>query len=265
MDSRPSSANIHQDTAGRCLAELCRAQAKPFGILLASGVMVASSYSDSILTFLHQFASIYSFCFFCLLFPVLLPGRLLLLSIPLALGALAALARLNELKISAVSLPVTFFDVKMFIADPWIVVNAAGIRNDLYRMLFIILGGLVFALAASAFYKFSGYSFLDHLKVSPSRCEKAARSWSFVLNAVALLVVLIAAQTSLSKYGRFVHANLSTKGPKLWQELWSPVNQVELCQSLGVLEYLAFSYLPPTRARTALSGTDIVPLLRNCR
>ncbi len=46
---------------------------------------------------------------------------------------------------------------------------------------------------------------------------------------------------SLSRYGRFVHANLSTKGVKLWQELWLPASQVELCQSLGVLEYLAFS------------------------
>ena len=213
--------------------------------------MVASSYSDSILSFLHQFASIYSFCFFVMLFGLLLRGRLFLLSIPLALGALAALGRLNELKISAVSLPITFFDVKTVIADPRIVVNAAGIGNDLYRILLITMGGLVFAFVASAFYKLAGYSFLDPLKASQSRDQKAARSSSFVLNAVALLVVLIAAQTSLSRYGRFVHANLSTKGVKLWQELWLPLSQVELCQSLGVLEYLAFSYF------AAAEGADI--------
>ena len=139
-------------------------------------------------------------------------------------------------------MPITFFDVKTVIADPRIVINAAGIGNDLYRILFITVGGLLFALAAASLYKLAGYSFLDHLQVSRSCEEKAARSWSFVLNAVALLVILIAAQTSLSRYGRFVHANLSTKGLKLWQELWFPSSQVELCQSIGVLEYLAFSY-----------------------
>jgi Sulfatase len=251
MHGRRASANIHRDTTGCRLAKLCRAQAKPLSILLASCVIVASSYSDPILSFLHQFASIYSFCFFVTLFALLLPGRLFLLSIPLALGVLAALGRLNELKISAVSLPITFFDVKMVIADPRIVVNAAGIGNDLYRILFITMGGLVVALVVSAFYKLAGYSFLDPLKASRSRDQKAARSSSFVLNAVALLVVLIAAQTSLSRYGRFVHANLSTKGVKLWQELWLPLSQVELCQSLGVLEYLAFSYF------AADEGADI--------
>jgi hypothetical protein len=242
MHTRRASANIHRHTAGRRLGELCRAQAKPLSILLASCVMVASSYSNSILGFINQFASIYSFCFFVLLFALLLRRKLFLLSIPLALGALAALSRLNELKISAVSLPITFFDVKTVIADPRIVVNAAGIGNDLYRILFITVGGLVVALVASAFYQLAGYSFLNHLKASPSRDEKAGRSWSFVLNAIALLLILIAAQTCLSRYGRFVHANLSTKGVKLWQELWFPSSQVELCQKLGVLEYLAFSY-----------------------
>jgi phosphoglycerol transferase MdoB-like AlkP superfamily enzyme len=209
---------------------------------VACCALVASSYSNSILSFLNQFASIYSFCLFVMLFALVLPARLLLLSIPLAIGALTALSRINDVKISAVSLPVTFFDLKMVIADPTVLVNAAGIGNDLYRILSITVGGLVFALAASAFYKLSGYSFLEHLKLSRSRGETATRSSSFVLNAVALLVVLIAAQTTLSRYGGFVHANLNTKGAKLWQELWLPLSQVELCQTLGVLEYVAFSY-----------------------
>jgi hypothetical protein len=146
MHARRASANLHRHTAGRRLGQLCRAQAKPLSILLASCVMVASSYSNSILGFINQFASIYSFCFFVLLFALLLRRKLFFLSIPLALGALAALSRLNELKISAVSLPITFFDVKTVIADPRIVVNAAGIGNDLYRILFITVGGLVVAL-----------------------------------------------------------------------------------------------------------------------
>jgi hypothetical protein len=209
---------------------------------VAGCALVASSYSNSILSFLNQFASIYSFCVFVMLFALVLPARLLLLSIPLAIAALTALSRINDVKISAVSLPVTFFDLKMVIADPTVLVNAAGIGNDLYRILSLTVGGLLFGLAAFAFYKLGGYSFLEHLKLSRSCGETATRSSSFVLNAVALLVVLIAAQTTLSRYGGFVHANLNTKGAKLWQELWLPLSQVELCQTLGVLEYVAFSY-----------------------
>ena len=243
MHGRRASANIHRYTAGPRLAELCRAQTKPLSISLGSCVMVASSYSNSILGFVNQFASIYSFCFFVLLFALLLRGRLLLLSIPFALGALAALSRLNELKISAVSLPITFFDVKTVIADPKILVNAVGIRDDLYRIAAITAGLFIFGVVASAFYKIRGYSFLDHLKLSRSRGKPLTQSSSLVFKAVTLLVVLIAAQMSLARYGRFVHANLNTLETKLWQELWLPASQITLSRKLGLLEYLAFSSL----------------------
>ena len=155
--------------------------------------------------------------------------------------------------------------MKTVIADPRIIINAAGIGNDLYRILFITMAGLVVALVASAFYKLAGYSFLHHRKALPSRDEKAGRSWSFVLNAVALLVVLIAAHASLSRYGRFVHANLSTKGVKLWQELWFPSSQVELCQSLGVLEYLAFSYVAADEGADISLGQGHSPTVQELR
>jgi hypothetical protein len=176
-----------------------------------------------------------------MLFALVLPARRLLLSIPLAVGALMALSRVNELKISAVSLPITLYDVKTVIADPTILVNAVGIRDDLYRIASITAGVLIFGLVASAFYKIRGYSFLDHLKVSRSPGEALTGSSSRVFKVVSLLVILIAAQMSLAKYGRFVHANLNTREVKLWQELWLPSSQVTLVRKLGVLEYLAFS------------------------
>jgi phosphoglycerol transferase MdoB-like AlkP superfamily enzyme len=185
-----------------------------------------------------------------MLFALALPARFLVLSIPLALGALNALSGVNELKISGVFLPITFADVKTFIADPTVLVNAVGMRADLYRIVSITAGVLVFALVASAFYKIRGYSFLDHLKPSRSRGETHTRSSSFILNALALLAVLIAAQTSLARYGRFVHANLNTNETKLWRELWLPSSQVTLSRELGVLEYVAFSF-------AANEGTDI--------
>ncbi len=242
MQGRPASTNTHrQEAASPGYADLCRAQAKPLSILVACCTLVATSYSELILTFLNQFASIYSFCFLVMLFALVLPARLLLLSIPLAVGALEALSRVNELKISGVFLPITFFDVKTVIADPTVLVNAVGIRDDLYRIVSITVGILAFTLVASVFYKIKGYSFLDHLKLSRSRGETRTRP-SFVLNAIAFLVVLIAAQTSLARYGRFVHANLNTKESKLWRELWLPSSQVTLSRELGVLEYVAFSF-----------------------
>jgi phosphoglycerol transferase MdoB-like AlkP superfamily enzyme len=199
---------------------------------------VAASHSEALLTFLNQFASIYSFSFLVMLFVLVLPGRLFLLSIPLALGALEALNRANQLKISALSLPITFVDVRTVIVDPAVFVNAVGIRDELDRTVSIAFGMLVFVLLASAFYKLRGYSFLDHLKLSRSRGETR----SFVLNVVALVVVLIAAQTCLVRYGRFVHVQVTTKATNLGLELWLPSSQVILSRKLGVLEYMAFSF-----------------------
>ena len=237
-----ASTKIHRrQTVSRGYADLYRAQAKPLSILVACCALVASSYSESILSSLTQFASIYSFCLFVMLFALVLPARLLLLSILLAVGTLEALSRMNEFKISAVGLPITFFDVETIIVDPTILVNAVGIRDDLYRISSITTGVLIFGLLASAFYKIRGYSFLDDLKVSRSPGETSTGYSSLFFKAITLLVILIAAQMSLAKYGRFVHDNLNTRETKLWQELWLPSSQVTLFRKLGVLEYLAFS------------------------
>jgi phosphoglycerol transferase MdoB-like AlkP superfamily enzyme len=251
MQGGPAPTNTHrQEAASPGYAGLCRAQAKPLGIVLACCALVATSYSEPVLAFLQQFASIYSFCFFVMLFALVLPIRLLLLSIPLAVGTLSALSHMNELKISGVFLPITFFDVQTVVADPTVLVNAVGIRDDLYRIVYIAAGVLAFCIVASAFCKIRGRSPLDHLKLSRSRGETRTQSSSFVLNAVAFLAVLIAAQTCLATYGRFVHANLNTKETKLWRELWLPSSQVALSRELGVLEYMAFSF-------AADAGADI--------
>jgi hypothetical protein len=232
---------VSQEAVAPGHADLYRAQAKPLTIIAACCALVATSYSELVLSFLNQFASIYSLCLLVMVSALMLPPRLCLLSIPLTVGVLKVFNHVNELKISAVSLPITFFDVKTVIANPIVLVDAVGIRNDLYRIVSIILGVLLFAFVASAFFKIRGYSFLGRLKLSRSRGETRTRSSSLVLNAVALLVVLIAAHTFLARYGRFVHANLKNKETKLWQDLWLPSSQVTLSRKLGVLEYMAFS------------------------
>jgi len=240
MQGGPASTNTHrQGAANSGYADLWRAQAKPLSILVACCTLLATSYSEFMLTFLNQFASIYSFCILVMLFALMLPARLLILSIALAVGALMALSHVNELKISAVSLPITFFDVKTVIADPTVLVNAIGIREDLYKIVSITAGVVVVALVASAFCKSRGCSLPDPLKLVRSRGKAGARSSFFVLNAVTVLLVLIAGQTSLARYGSFVHANLNTIETELW--LWEPSSQVALSRKLGILEYVAFS------------------------
>lgn len=253
MQDEPASTNSSRQNVGSPgYVALCRTQAKPLSILAACCTLVAASHSEALLTFLHQFASIYSFSFLVMLFALVLPGRLFLLSIPLALGALEALNRVNQLKISALSLPITFVDVRTVIADPAVFVNAVGIREELDRTVSIAFGVLVFVLLASAFYKLRGYFFLDHFKLSRSRGETPTRSSSFVLNVVVLVVVLIAAQTCLVRYGRFVHAHVTTKATNLGLELWLPSSQVILSRKLGVLEYMAFSFAANDAADIAL-------------
>lgn len=252
MQDAPASTNTsRRDMGSLGYIDLCRAQAKPLSILAACCMLVAASYSESTLTFLNQFASIYSFSFLVMLFALVLPGRLFVLSIPLAVGALDALSRVNQLKISALSLPITFVDVRTVIADPAIFVNAVGLRDELDRIVPIACGVLAVVVLACAFYKLRGYSFLEHLRLSRTR-KTRTRSSSFVLHVVALVAVLIAAQICLVRYGRFVHAHVTAKATNLGLELWQPSSQVILSRELGVLEYMAFSFAANNAADISL-------------
>jgi phosphoglycerol transferase MdoB-like AlkP superfamily enzyme len=239
MPSKQASTKNHRREMARERGDGYRAQAKALTILLVCASLVAGSYSDVILTVLNQFGSIYSFCLFVMLTAIVLPARLIVLSIPLSIAALMALDRLNEVKISTLSLPITFYDVKTVIADPTVLANAVGIRMD--RIVSITIGVLVFVLAASTFCKIRGNSRWKDLRFSRSRAATGRQPTAFLLNAVTLVVVFIVAQTCLARYGKFVHANLNNTEAKLWQELWLPSSQVTLSRKLGVLEYIAFS------------------------
>ena len=76
MQGGPASTNTHrQEAANPGYADLWRAQAKPLSILVACCTLLATSYSEFMLTFLNQFASIYSFCFLVMLFALMLPAQ----------------------------------------------------------------------------------------------------------------------------------------------------------------------------------------------
>jgi phosphoglycerol transferase MdoB-like AlkP superfamily enzyme len=220
----------------------CRAHAKPLAIIVACCALVAASHSEFLLLFLNQLASVYSFSFIALLFALLLPSRFFILSIPLALAAVAALDSANGFKISALSLPITFIDVKTFLADPMILVNALGIHAALNRIVYIFLGLLAFVLLACAFYRRRSYFSLRDVKLSASRDGPRTRSFPIILHVLALVVLLLAAQICLVRYGRFAYARVTTQGANLGLQLWQPSGQANLSQQLGVLEYIAFSH-----------------------
>ena len=229
--------------------ELYRAQAKQLSILAACCTLAAASYSEFVLIFLNQFASIFSFPFLVLLFALVLPGRLFLLSVALALAALVALDRVNQLKIAALYLPITFADVKTAAANPAVLVNALGLRAEVDRVISIGLGLLVVVLLASAFYKLRGE---PHPKPARAGGEIWTRSFSAVLKFATIVIVLMAAQICLLRYGRFVHAHVTTKAANLGLELWLPSSQVTLSQKLGFLEYMAFSFAANKSADVSL-------------
>ena len=130
----------------------------------------------------------------------------------------------------------------MVIADPSVLVNALGIRDSFYKMVFIAVGLIGFALAVSISYRIWCYSFPDRPKLSRSCGQTGTQSSCFLLNVIALVSILIAALTCLGRYGRFVHAHLTTQATNLGLVLWLPSSQVTLSRELGVLEYMAFSF-----------------------
>ena len=243
MQSRQASTNNRgQEPAGQERAVRYRTHVKALTILLVCSCLLATSYSDVMLSVVKQVGSIYSFFLFVMLGATIIPARLIVLSVPLAMGVLIVLERLNELKISAVSLPITFYDVKTVIADPAVLANAVGKRIDFYQLASVAAGAFIFALAASALCQVNRNSLFKYLRFSPSRTTITRLSYSFLLNAGTLVVVVITAHTYLTRYGEFVHATLNSTEAKLWQELWLPPSQVTLSRRLGVLEYIAFSY-----------------------
>src|SRR4051794_33742385 len=238
MQSGPITANENRGPGvSRRYADLCRTQAKPLSILAACCALAATSYSERMLTFLHQFPSVYSFLFLTILFALALPARFVFLSILLAVGTLKALGFVNEFKIAAVSLPVTYLDVITVISNPRVVSNALGKGGDLSRISSITVGVFASVIGLCAFYKWKRYCAVDQLDSQP---RVGSRFTSWILNIVALLVILFTAQTSLARYGRFAHANLNRPENKLRGELWLPSSQVTLSRQLGVVEYMAF-------------------------
>src|SRR5262245_16013938 len=165
-------------------------------ILTASAALYATTYGEQILTRLSYHPSIYSFCFLVLLFVAILPARLFVLSLPLAIGTLKVMSVVNEAKISVLFLPVTSFDAGVVIRDPSILVNALGLRNLVYNV-----GAIMAAcgLVACGLY-LERRRMRNRVEAVPASV-RFPRVISVGVNGTCMLIVLASAWLSMARYG----------------------------------------------------------------
>ena len=212
-------------SARRSPVPLRAQRAKQAIVLGACGLLVATTYSDSILSVLTRVPSVYSFSFLFLLFALLLPPKLMALAIPLTLGVLVGAGYVNEAKVSAVSLPITFDDLMVSLRDPTVVLNALGVGVTTPALLAAVIAGVSITVVLLVY-----------------RRRASRISWT-VSQAVCVAVLVFAALVCFGRYGRFVHDDLTGTEAELWKDFWLPGSQVSLSRRLGVLEYVGFSFV----------------------
>src|SRR5262245_52377831 len=109
------------------IGRLVRSHAASLGVLLGCAVLLFLSASDRGLAYVNRVPSIYSAAFSVGVFALVLPLRFVALSVPLAAGLVFWFGWVNNLKMSAVALPVTFLDARLLITRPEIIFNAIGV------------------------------------------------------------------------------------------------------------------------------------------
>src|SRR6185436_15695920 len=110
----------------RMIGRVARVHAVSIGVLFACFVLLMLSRSDRGLAYVNRLPSVYSTAFSVGLFALILPLRFVALSVPLAAGLVFWFGWVNNLKMSAVALPVTFLDARLLITRPEIIFNAIG-------------------------------------------------------------------------------------------------------------------------------------------
>ncbi len=207
------------------MARLFSLISPPAIVVFASLVLGVSAFSGRVLTRVHAVPSAYSVTFGLGIWLLLLPSRFCLLSVPLAAATLYGLTLVNEMKVAAVGLPITFFDLKMFATEPTVVLNAVGFGSMIPAAIIVLV---VLALGAIALTLLYG------------------RSWRFwktiAVRASALALMLGVEVFCLGRYGTFVAQRLAAWHPQLSVDLWTAESQVTLSRRLGVAEYIGFTH-----------------------
>lgn len=131
------------------------------------------------------------------------------------------------------SIPITFFDLRLALANPEAVINALGLNNIVW-LRYATVAFIAAILAALCFGIFSVY-----------RCSRASVflrcAYSCLPEAAALLFVIFIGQQSLVRYAVYIRDSLPLQQKALWQNLWLPTSQQFLAKKMGFFEYLAFS------------------------
>ena len=231
------------------IGRLIRSHAAAIGVLLGCALLLLLSSSDRGLAYVNRVPSMYSAAFSVGLFALVLPLRFAALSVPLAAGLVFWFGWVNNLKMSAVALPVTFLDARLLITRPEIIFNAIGMT--LPSALEVEAGIAAAAVLGAAFVVW-------RLMKSSDRSNRFAafgHGASIVLVRVATAVVMYGVMaTSLRHYGTFVQERLPSLYPDLSQDLWTPESQASLVRRLGVLEYIAFTYAAGDGSQPVVSG-----------
>ena len=244
--------------------EGAEAQVKAVAILAAGAALTASTASEAALGASVRAGAFYSGAILILLFAVLLPARLAVLSVPLTLVLLAGTRYVNEIKIAAVGLPITFLDLQMTLTEPGAAASAMGLRPVLAKAAAvggILIGAITLAVV------------LALRRRCAHRRPRLWRAWSrdggapAAVSMAVLIVILGAGRTVLVRHGEFVRANLTTLEPELWLESWTPESQSALSRRIGVLEYVAFTYAAgdaevPSGAAPPPGGADVTRAAR---
>jgi hypothetical protein len=231
----------------RWIPRLAWRHAQAVGVLLSCVVLLLLTESDRALLFLNRVPSVYSAVLCVGLFVLVLPRRLAILSVPLSAALISWFGWVNDLKVAAVALPVTFLDAGLLVTQPALVFNSLGVgRLPSAREIEGVLVITVAALVAAVFGRR-----LRARSLSATDGRAGNRTVAVLLRAAAMALLLGVSATCLQRYGGFVQDRLPSLYPDLSQDLWSPESQVTLVRRLGVLEYIAFTYA---------AGDGMVPL-----
>jgi phosphoglycerol transferase MdoB-like AlkP superfamily enzyme len=206
-------------------------------VLLSCAVLLLLSATDRGMLLVNRVPSVYSAVLCVGLFVLVLPRRVAILSVPLAVALISWFGWVNDLKVAAVALPVTFLDARLLFTQPTLVFNSLGVRT--LPSVRQIEGVLVIAAAVLV-----AAVLLRRLRARRVASDSVVwtRTAAVLLRAAAMVVLLGVSATCLQRYGAFVQSRLPSLYPDLSQDLWTPESQVTLIHRLGVLEYIAFTY-----------------------
>src|SRR5262245_8157689 len=198
--------------------------AQPVFVLLSCVVLLLLSRSDRGMLFVNRLPSVYSAVLCVGLFVLLLPRRLAILSVPLAVGLISWFGWVNDLKVAAVALPVTFLDARLLVTQPSLVFNSLGVgtlpnARQIEAVLVVAAAALV---AAVLIWR------LRARRVQAQGSLARTRLVAVLLRGAALVVLFGVSVTCLQRYGAFVKDRLPSLYPDLSQDLWTPESQVRL-------------------------------------